>query len=129
VTIYVSSGKPQVTVPDVTGKSTADATNALKAAGFNVTILYQPVNSKKDDGIVLDQHPRGGAKRPQGSNVTIIVGQLAVESRDTKHRTCGARQRRARSRCPQCPQRILKRVALAEKTSRAILTSTTYSVR
>ena len=77
VEIDVSNGKTPVSrVPDVIGFTEKAAVAALKAAGFNVTILYQPVNSKKDDGIVLDQHPRGGAKRPQGSNVTIIVGQL-----------------------------------------------------
>jgi membrane peptidoglycan carboxypeptidase len=77
VEIDVSNGKVPVSrVPNVIGFTEKAAVAALKAAGFNVTIQYVPVADPKQDGIVLDQHPHGGAKRPQGSTVTITVGKI-----------------------------------------------------
>ena len=74
VTINVSRGTPQVSVPDVTGKSTADATNALKAAGFSVTVTEISGNAS-EAGKVIRQSPSGGSKENKGSNVTIFVGK------------------------------------------------------
>jgi beta-lactam-binding protein with PASTA domain len=80
VTINVSNGKgpKQAKVPDVVGDNVNGAQAILEALGFKVSIVYQTVDKKKDDGIVLSQSPAGGASKPVGSTVTIVVGQFSA---------------------------------------------------
>jgi penicillin-binding protein 1A len=77
VEIDVSNGKtPTARVPNVIGEKQKRAEADLRAAGFNVRVVYQQVSDPSLDGIVLSQNPRPGTKIPQGSTVTITVGQL-----------------------------------------------------
>jgi serine/threonine-protein kinase len=81
VTMVVSSGQPepeQVTVPDVIGKTQAQATAQLQAAGFKVSVDEQLVADDADDGRVIDQSPNAGTKQDEGSTVTITVGKKAA---------------------------------------------------
>ncbi len=72
VTLTVSKGQAQGTVPDTTGMSQADATSAIQKAGFKVA-----VNSQSSDtvakGDVISQQPAGGVTAVPGSTVTIAV--------------------------------------------------------
>jgi penicillin-binding protein 1A len=78
VEIDVSNGKtPVAIVPNVVGEKQKQAVSDIEAAGFKVQIIYQSVPDKSQAGIVLAQSPKGGARRPAGSTVTIIVGRLA----------------------------------------------------
>jgi serine/threonine-protein kinase len=80
VTMVVSSGPPkpeQVTVPDVIGRTQAQATSMLQAAGLKVTVEEQLVADDADDGRVIDQDPNADEKVDEGSTVTITVGQTA----------------------------------------------------
>ena len=80
VTIVVSSGAPEPEtqkVPDVTGRSEAEAESILNNAGFRVSKRYQTVVRESEDGIVLEQNPAGGREAERGATVTIIVGRLA----------------------------------------------------
>ncbi len=74
VIVNVSSGPAQVTVPDVTTKTQADATSILQAAGFSVVVqkVVDPINNGK----VKSQNPVGNTKANKGSSVTIVVGTL-----------------------------------------------------
>ncbi|HUR48838.1 MAG TPA: Stk1 family PASTA domain-containing Ser/Thr kinase [Acidimicrobiales bacterium] len=86
VTIVVSSGAPEPEtqkVPDVTGRSEAEAESILNNAGFRVSKRYQTVVRESDDGIVLDQSPEGGREADRGATVTIVVGRLAAGNGDT----------------------------------------------
>ena len=67
VTVWVSAGPPQVSVPDVTGENIHKAEADLSAAGFNVT-----VNQIGPGHQVITYSPAGTA--PQGSTITITVG-------------------------------------------------------
>jgi eukaryotic-like serine/threonine-protein kinase len=72
VTLTVSKGVEHVAVPDVKGKTQADATQILTAAGFTVT--PKPVNSDTvPAGQVISQTPAAGTKADKGSAVTIVV--------------------------------------------------------
>ena len=73
VTIVVSSGPNQVSVPDVVGMSQSAAVNALTAAGFQVSVS-QAVSTNANIGKVISQSPSAGSKANQGSTVTITVG-------------------------------------------------------
>jgi beta-lactam-binding protein with PASTA domain/predicted Ser/Thr protein kinase len=71
VEITVSSGKPKVAVPDVRGKSSADAESALKDAGLVPKIFS--VHSAKPPDTVTGQDPPPGTMVVQGSRVRINV--------------------------------------------------------
>jgi beta-lactam-binding protein with PASTA domain len=73
VTIYVSSGPPQVTVPDLRGLTSADAISQLTNIHLKAKVVQ--VNSNKTNGQVIDQMPQGGASIDQGSTVTLKVSK------------------------------------------------------
>ena len=74
VTLFVSSGKPNVNVPDVTGLSQASATNQLTGAGFKVATSNQS-STTVTPGNVISQNPHGGTSEPPGTTVTIVIAQ------------------------------------------------------
>jgi eukaryotic-like serine/threonine-protein kinase len=77
VQLVVSSGKEQVTVPDVVGMSQADAKAALEAKGFVVDITY--INSDASrNGKVITQSPSADTKAAKGSTVRITVGRTST---------------------------------------------------
>jgi beta-lactam-binding protein with PASTA domain/predicted Ser/Thr protein kinase len=78
ITLSVSKGPTTSTVPDVTSLSQADAVAQLKASGFKVRIVSQPVADSSQDGIVQTQDPAGSTKAPPGSTVTIAVGKFTA---------------------------------------------------
>jgi eukaryotic-like serine/threonine-protein kinase len=76
ITLRVSKGPTTSTVPDVTSQSQNDAQAQLRASGFRVNIVSQPVTDPNQDGIVQTQDPPGGTQAPAGSTVTIAVGKF-----------------------------------------------------
>jgi serine/threonine-protein kinase len=74
VEIFVSSGKPQKTVPDVVGQSQASAKSTLQGAGFNVQVTTQTTSSATA-GNVISENPAAGSSEPQGTTVTIVVAK------------------------------------------------------
>nr|WP_134010317.1 Stk1 family PASTA domain-containing Ser/Thr kinase [Streptomyces sp. 846.5] len=68
VTLTVSKGQQQATVPDVTGLSEQDAKKALRSAGFQVqTVKLNPFGTPT----VHNQSPAGNQQAAMGSKVTI----------------------------------------------------------
>ncbi|MDO8879509.1 MAG: Stk1 family PASTA domain-containing Ser/Thr kinase [Coriobacteriia bacterium] len=76
VTIEVSKGPEVILVPDVRGKTEAEAKSAIEAAGLVAKVVY--VDSP-DDGIVVNQFPIPGASASRGDTVEIEVGKLPEE--------------------------------------------------
>jgi len=74
ILLTVSKGVERVLVPDVKGKTEADANKALTDAGFTVTTKRQDSDSIPA-GQVISQTPDGGVKADKGSAVTIVVSQ------------------------------------------------------
>ncbi|HEX2074080.1 MAG TPA: Stk1 family PASTA domain-containing Ser/Thr kinase [Geodermatophilus sp.] len=68
VTIQVSVGLPQVSVPDVTGKGEAEARSLLEAAGLRVETQTFIAGDR-----VYRQSPGAGETVDQGSTVTILL--------------------------------------------------------
>jgi eukaryotic-like serine/threonine-protein kinase len=83
VTLVVSSGPEQVTVPDVVGSSLDDARSELEGEGLTVDVDREETDESEPD-TVLRQNPAGGGKVDEGSTVTITVAvepeQVAVPS-------------------------------------------------
>jgi beta-lactam-binding protein with PASTA domain len=70
VTLTVSDGPVQVTVPDVRGDTEAQARSALTAAGFKVKVhKFLPFG----DPTVTSQDPGAGSQADQGGTVTITL--------------------------------------------------------
>ncbi len=68
VTVTVSKGKEMLPVPDVTGKSEAEAGRILTGAGFQVKV-ERPFFFPKD--AVESQSVRGGAQAARGDTIVI----------------------------------------------------------
>lgn len=60
----------QVAVPDVRGKSVADATTTLQSAGFTVA-TGEPIASQLQEGVVAATEPGAGANVSVGSTITL----------------------------------------------------------
>ncbi|MCD0481660.1 Stk1 family PASTA domain-containing Ser/Thr kinase [Streptacidiphilus sp. ASG 303] len=70
VTLTVSKGPQVFPVPDVRGRSEADATATLRAAGFQVRALrLNPFGTP----VVRNQNPGGGDQQPKGATITIVL--------------------------------------------------------
>jgi eukaryotic-like serine/threonine-protein kinase len=82
VQLVVSSGKEQVTVPDVVGLAQADAKSALEAKGFVVEITTISSDASKN-GKVITQSPPGDSKAAKGSTVRITVGKASPTTTST----------------------------------------------
>jgi eukaryotic-like serine/threonine-protein kinase len=76
VTLYVSKGPKESTIPDVTSQDEASATEALEQSGFTVDVQEQDTTDPNQDGIVLSQDPPGNTRAKPGTTVTIVVGRL-----------------------------------------------------
>jgi beta-lactam-binding protein with PASTA domain/predicted Ser/Thr protein kinase len=74
VTIFVSSGKPQILVPPVTGQAETDARAQLEAAGFHVLTTTQ-TSAVVPAGNVISQDPAGNSEAIQGSTVTLVIAK------------------------------------------------------
>ncbi|MGB2953503.1 MAG: PASTA domain-containing protein, partial [Gaiellaceae bacterium] len=77
VTVNVSKGQTSAPVPDVTGQTEGDAKTLLQQQGFKVKTVHQATSDPGSNGVVLNQNPSGGSNAPQGSTVTIFVGQFS----------------------------------------------------
>jgi len=80
VTIYVSTGKAKVAVPNVIGLDESAATDALESAGFVVQAFDTPTTDPTKIGLVINQTPAGGTMANRGSVVKIYVGVISSES-------------------------------------------------
>lgn len=72
VTIFVSSGKPQLAVPDVTGQAEASAKAQLETDGFKVITSTQQ-SSTVTPGNVISQTPVGNSQATQGATIALVI--------------------------------------------------------
>jgi eukaryotic-like serine/threonine-protein kinase len=84
ITLFVSSGKATVPVPQEIGKAAADAIADLQRQGFSVG-----TTNRVDDanvGKVVDMNPEPGTQVPKNSPITLIIG-IASSSGSTTSTT------------------------------------------
>ena len=74
VTVYVSTGPPVLTVPDVAGRGQDDASATLSEAGFKVEVA-QDFSTSVPQGSVIRQNPAGDGSAPKFSVVTLVVSK------------------------------------------------------
>jgi beta-lactam-binding protein with PASTA domain len=68
VNVVVSSGKPKVTVPDLTGYTGREAEDELGARGWDVSAIEGPTT-----GAVIGTDPPAGSVRDKGSPIRIFT--------------------------------------------------------
>ena len=73
VTVTVSSGPRQVSVPAVVGRSSDAAKQAIRGRGLNYSVSFK--QSGKPSGTVLSQSPDAGTRVAVGDTVAIVVSQ------------------------------------------------------
>ena len=73
VTLLISTGPALVDVPDVRGRTRAEAESILTGAGLSVRVSFRIVPAPQK-GIVLDQVPGERSDVPPLSFVNITVG-------------------------------------------------------
>ena len=76
VTITVSTGRPQVDVPDVIGLSEDSARSRLTSAGLKPVTQERTVTDPTQDGMVVEQRPASGTQVAEGREVVIVIGVL-----------------------------------------------------
>jgi serine/threonine-protein kinase len=76
VTLEVSSGSAEVSVPDVIGLDEASARTKLEDAGFQVDVFDRTTTDPEQDGTVVDQQPVGGVLAKNESVVVITVARV-----------------------------------------------------
>ncbi len=69
ITLVVSSGLGNIMVPDVTGKTYAEAKVAIEAAGLSFA-----ATGEGTEGVVTAQNPAGGTEAESGTIVTVALG-------------------------------------------------------
>lgn len=74
VTIYISKGVEQSSIPGVVGSSEGAALETISGAGFKASVTYQPTDASQV-GIVISQNPAGGSKAAEGTTINLVVGQ------------------------------------------------------
>lgn len=82
--LVVSSGKVVgVAVPDVVGKTEAEAKVALEAEGFTMQKQLQE-SASVEKGMVISQSPRGAESAPSGSAITVVVSSGAGSANEVE---------------------------------------------
>ena len=76
ISLIVSTGSPTVVVPDVTGKTEAEAQTAINAAGLITEIGYKnvPVGDASDGRVVSQSRDAQSAVAP-GTKITLVIGK------------------------------------------------------
>jgi serine/threonine-protein kinase len=82
VTVVVSTGPEQATVPSVVGLSQADAERALSDAGLVSRVITAP-STKANNGKVISQDQPANSQVAKGSTVVITVGEFNETSSST----------------------------------------------
>ena len=81
VTLVVAKTPPSVTVPNVVGDTTGEATSTLVGAGLKYLRTYQLTSEPSQGGTVLSQSPTGMAAT--GSTVTLVIGRYSATATTT----------------------------------------------
>jgi eukaryotic-like serine/threonine-protein kinase len=79
VTVFVSSGPAQVTVPSLTGQSEAEAKASLRAVGLQAGAVTKEASPGQTPGTVLSQSPAAESSTTPGARVGLVVAQAPQE--------------------------------------------------
>lgn len=79
ITIFVSSGSPLVTVPNLIGKYFPSALTLLEKRGLDAGQVRRVLSTEHPENMIIDQSPRPGKKVPKGTKVDITIATVEEE--------------------------------------------------
>ena len=79
VTMTVSSGAGNTTVPDFTGMTVEEAQLAAEDAGLSIEVVLDP-DDPDENGIVVDQEPVAGTDVEIGSAVSVLLSPFIEDA-------------------------------------------------
>jgi serine/threonine protein kinase len=82
IDVFVSSGPPEVQVPNVTNMDEGMATSSLEAAGLDVGEVVRQASPTVPDGVVMQTDPAASAQVDQGSAVKLVLSNGKVTMPD-----------------------------------------------
>ena len=85
ITLYVSSGATEVTVPNLVGKSEADAVALIEAQGLTVGTITVVGSPTVPEGVVIASDPITNSRLPLGSVVNIVLSDGTVLVPDVRN--------------------------------------------
>lgn len=82
VTVFLSSGPSEVTVPDVSGLSQEQARKTLEDAGLKVGNVTTQDDPKEDKDHVIETSPKAGESIENGGTVNLIIasGYVTIDN-------------------------------------------------
>ncbi|MCX8064726.1 MAG: PASTA domain-containing protein [Candidatus Hydrogenedentes bacterium] len=75
VNLVVSMGPCSVVVPDVTGMTIDEASEALLDAGLDLGAIAWQCSNQVSEGLVISQSPLGGQEVPYGTPVDLVLSE------------------------------------------------------
>jgi serine/threonine-protein kinase len=78
ITVYVSSGKDQIAVPNLAGMTEADATTALTTAGLTLGQITTANSATIKAGSVISSDPTAGNQVAKGTTINLVVSNGKV---------------------------------------------------
>jgi eukaryotic-like serine/threonine-protein kinase len=85
ITLYVSSGATEVTVPNLVGRTEADAVALIEAQGLTVGAITVVGSPSVAAGTVISSDPVTNARLPLGSVVNLILSDGKVQVPDVRN--------------------------------------------
>ncbi len=73
VTLTVSSGAPEVSVPSLEGQSAEEAAATLQEENLELGTQTEEPNEDVEAGLITSQSPAAGERVPEGSQVDVVV--------------------------------------------------------
>ena len=73
IEVNVSKGKVDGSVPDVVGKTLANARTMLETYKFKLGTVSEEISDSVPKGTVISQSPVAGTSYPDGSEITLVV--------------------------------------------------------
>jgi serine/threonine-protein kinase len=80
VSIVVSRGEQQSSVPNVIGKERREAVEMIRSAGLTPSVTEEETEVPSKIGRITDQFPPPGSEVEPGTEVTLVVGKRSTGS-------------------------------------------------
>ncbi|OZG66656.1 serine/threonine protein kinase [Bifidobacterium hapali] len=93
VEVFFSTGPKQVTVPDVSDKTQAEAREELTKLGFKVSDTVQSVDSTIEQDKVVETDPKAGTSQKSGTTITLVVSTGRMTMPDLTNQPLQAAQK------------------------------------
>ena len=79
ITVNISKGLGEGSVPNLVGKTEAELSDYLKAAGFRLGEVTKE-SSDKPEGMVISQDPKAGETADKGTSINVVVSDGSLDN-------------------------------------------------